>query len=505
MPLSEVVAAVKSLYADELRPFGRLLIRRCAERCGRHPGELPRIDTAHLRSICETTGMLLVVQEEGSSGEYSVLLPGRAGRFVDASSNEDPFAEKLWAEAAAFFSASASQELLLPSGRYACAQALSALAPRFLAGLSLGQVCLLVQLAISKRQILGYRDNQTVPYECSAVVVKRRCANLEQPAFELLKETLPIADLAQARQGLQALLSGCRDGGVPLCNVKRLFRSHFGLELSETVLGHSRICDLVRDERLADTCSLCVRGGTYMMTPPGAVGVVPAAEGLAAEVPNHPAPLHLPSGIQEKLGFPVATPSPRSVWRPTSLLPGSGEQQETIKLFESLGLVHSTCGHKDDGTPVSPVAMAVAQGHRACADTALPMRESVPLLGVEPLELEEGIELASQEVADIATPSPMFGAPWRCWVEEQSMQNLCARHGLVESTHGHKGDVDLSSTGCGSDSEQHSERASLGVEPLNFGEDSDDEFWQGSCTPAESIPQTPSPWPCAYTQRCTLW
>jgi len=267
MSLDEVVKAVESLYADEIRPFGRILVKRCAERRCADGDDMPRVDTAHLRMVCEQSNLLKVVLEE--STEYSVLLPGRACRFVDASSNEDPYPDTLWAQVVAFFSDSEKRLLSLPSGRYSCARAFATLVPGLLVDYSLGQICHIVQLAISRRKILGFRNNHVVPYDSSAAMVKKRCADLAQPALELKKDTLPTSSLVQARQCLQAILSSSHHsntGSLPLSNVKRLFRSRFGLELSETALGHTRICDLLRDERFADICKLTVQGSTHTVS-----------------------------------------------------------------------------------------------------------------------------------------------------------------------------------------------------------------------------------------------
>merc|ERR1712012_255712 len=45
-------------------------------------------------------------------------------------------------------------------------------------------------------------------------------------------------------------------GVVSLSNLKRLFRSRFQLELSETALGHSRLFDLLHDVRFRDVCAV---------------------------------------------------------------------------------------------------------------------------------------------------------------------------------------------------------------------------------------------------------
>merc|ERR1719277_2661973 len=74
-----------------------------------------------------------------------------------------------------------------------------------------------------------------------------------------------VADLAQTRECLRAILADSSDAGVPLPNVKRLFRSRFQLELSETALGHCRISDLLQDVRFQDICTLQPRGNTYVV------------------------------------------------------------------------------------------------------------------------------------------------------------------------------------------------------------------------------------------------
>mmetsp|Transcript_124546 Transcript_124546/g.398402 ORF Transcript_124546/g.398402 Transcript_124546/m.398402 type:complete len:159 (-) Transcript_124546:1001-1477(-) len=45
-------------------------------------------------------------------------------------------------------------------------------------------------------------------------------------------------------------------GAIMVSNVKRLFRSELGLKLSETVLGYSKIRDLLQVARLSNICAL---------------------------------------------------------------------------------------------------------------------------------------------------------------------------------------------------------------------------------------------------------
>ena len=241
---ADVVAAVESLYADEVRPHGRILLKRLGERAASEAvaahfatvshrnvvENVPRIDANRLRNVCERSRQLRVELEE--SGEYCALLAGRRETFVDASVNVDEYPEQLWLAASAFFAGPLAAGLVLPGGRYACAQALLSLRLPFLAGLSLGRICHLVQLAISKRRLLGYLNGQVVPYCRSEAVVKEFCAQTQQAAVlgPRAVPALPLATLEQARSCLWEMLSG-EDGervSVPLPNVKRLFRSQIG-------------------------------------------------------------------------------------------------------------------------------------------------------------------------------------------------------------------------------------------------------------------------------------
>jgi len=275
----EVLAAIESLYADQVQPQGRILLKRLGERAaaaragqvalGSIPGlavgseVVPRLDTAHIRKVCERCPRIQVVAEAGT--EYSALLVGRVPNFIDPCSNDDPFPERLWSEMAAFFGSYQNRGMRLPGGRYACARALAATRLPSLAGRSLGEVCHIVQLAVSKRQVLGYLDGHVVPYFQSQAVVKQHSAVLQQPAWSLKKGTMAVADIVQARECLRAILAGSSEAGVPLPNVKRLFRSQFQLELSETALGHCRISDLLQDVRFQDICTLQLRGSTYVV------------------------------------------------------------------------------------------------------------------------------------------------------------------------------------------------------------------------------------------------
>merc|ERR1740121_780842 len=211
-----------------------------------------------LRRVCQTCPQLELQPEDGR--EFSVTLVGRPHQFLDACSPDDVYPSEMWLEAATYFQSLSKEEMYLPGGRYACARVLVGRGLPFIAGRSLGQVCHIVQLAISQKRILGYLEGQLVPYMHSEEWVKEQCAFHQQPICS--KEganSLPVASWEDARRGLLQLLASETSpelGVVTLSNVKRLFRSRFQLELSETALGHSRLFDLLHDVRFRDVCTV---------------------------------------------------------------------------------------------------------------------------------------------------------------------------------------------------------------------------------------------------------
>jgi len=282
---SEVVAAVESLYEDKLKPFGRILLKRVREcnaaaatAAARAAGDdeavidvdsVPLIDPKCLRRICETCDQISVEPEDGK--EYSALLVGREKSFVDVSSPVDVYPEKLWNDAKVYFESLEGPEMMLPGGRYACAQVLMQRNLKFLEGCSLGEVCHIVQLAVSQKRVLGYLEGNMVPFGKSVDYIKEQYAVWQQPVNFAKKAIpdMPLATWEQARMCLWEILNHASIHGQPgvitLSNVKRLFRSRFNLELSETALGHSRLNELLQDHRFSDICTLELQGKSQVV------------------------------------------------------------------------------------------------------------------------------------------------------------------------------------------------------------------------------------------------
>jgi len=277
----EIIAAVTSLNADELKSFGRILRKRLLERVA---AGSPVIEYGRLRALCESSPWLSVTSDDG--GEWSVAIVDVAPIFVDIYSPVDVYSEQLWDSFALYFSNHTCQEAVLPGGRYCCAQVLRSRSLDFLEGLSLGRICHVVQLALTQKKLLGYLCGSIVPYARSQSMVKDLCASAQAPCVAAaaalvsgtdpilaatgtsLSPAFPLASWTQARELLCKLLYDHGDGKpVPLSNMKRLFRSQFQTELSETFLGHSKLCEMLQDEQLSDICEVQLQGNGYLVCP----------------------------------------------------------------------------------------------------------------------------------------------------------------------------------------------------------------------------------------------
>lgn len=268
MYTSELIAAIESLYQDELRPYGRILRKRLSERCEATGHGEADIDVQHLRSACISCACLQVHAEDG--GDWSALLCGRESAFVDVYSPHDIYPQELWRAASAYFEALNDSKMLLPGGRYSCAQALVAEKCDFLLGWSLGQVCHIVQLAISQKKILGYLNGSIVPYGRSQSMVKERCAERQRPCARGANGTSTLAGWDAVRAGLLEILQDLKGSrSLPLSNIKRLFRARFHMDLSETALGHSKLSELFQDPRVQDICTVRLQGHGYVVAPKG--------------------------------------------------------------------------------------------------------------------------------------------------------------------------------------------------------------------------------------------
>jgi len=265
----QLLTAIESLYADELKPVGRILRKRISELCPRGDGNgtagtTPDVTAEQLRKLCIANPLLAIEAEEG--GDFSVLMVGGEQSFVDIYSTCDSYSSEMWSGLQAYCESSCGQEMSLPGGRYACAQAISALGLPCLAGNSLGRMCHIVQLAITQKKILGYMNGAVVAYSKSQSKVKEQLA-LEGNALTATgqsEETLRVASMREAQDGMLQILQDA-SGRIPLSKVKRFFRTKFELELSETSLGQAKLSELLNSDHFKGVCAVELQETGYVV------------------------------------------------------------------------------------------------------------------------------------------------------------------------------------------------------------------------------------------------
>jgi hypothetical protein len=287
--------AVWSLYEDQIKPYGRILKKRLAEMAVANGLGHIEVDPYQLRQTCKSYAWFSVQDE--SAGEWVCLLPGMPDAFVDATDPTDLYPPHLWTSFSAYLDALAQGNegnSTMPGGRYACAQELASRQLYFFAGYKLGQICHIVQLAISQKNYLGYSEGCLVPYCMSQSMVKQQRAAQQKPIAS--RGSRPFATWPKVREVLQYILHNAwiqKEHCIPLSNVKRIFRSQYKVELSETSLGYSKLSELLRDAFVSDLCIVELQRTGYVMIPRPEAFITHADHCLAHEQVTSLSVVHL--------------------------------------------------------------------------------------------------------------------------------------------------------------------------------------------------------------------
>jgi len=258
----QLLIAIKSLYRDQLKPYGRIVRKRLTENSST-AGFKVDADLTRLREFCGKCPSIQVESECG--GEWSALLVGEPCNFVDVYSPQDVYPEGLWDALATYCAALEGEAARLPGGRYACAQTLMSRKLPWLENYSLGEVCHIVQLAISQKKLLGYLDGGIAPYAASRSKAKDQAAAW-QTACGNVVDDVQHASWDKVHVQLQLILQESV-GPVALSNIKRIFKCKFEEELSETALGHSKLSELLHDSRFHDICYVKLLEQGYFVIP----------------------------------------------------------------------------------------------------------------------------------------------------------------------------------------------------------------------------------------------
>jgi len=120
---------------------------------------------------------------------------------------------------------------------------------------------------MSEKKLLGYSDGAIVPYVRSSSMAKDIAAEL---CIGSASQHITIATWATARACMvEVLESALRKGKkqVPISTLKRLFRSRFHVELSETALGYTKLSSLLQDHAFHDIASVRLLEQGFVVLP----------------------------------------------------------------------------------------------------------------------------------------------------------------------------------------------------------------------------------------------
>jgi len=213
-----------------------------------------------------------------------------------------------------------------------------------------------------------------------------------------------VADLPQARECLRAILASSSEVGVPLPNVKRLFRSRFQLDLSETALGHSRISELLQDVRFQDICTMQLRGNTYVVVPSQGAA---AGEASAVAKSSHEVPCEVVRAPREQ-AVSERTEEQSPLWQSyaaRTFLHFKSSLTTSVRRSSSVPKDHRS-GRNADLSPSDSVSTEATE-----ADLTSPHR--LRFCPDEPLGLEEACsaECIASVGFPLMTPSPQYEVP----------------------------------------------------------------------------------------------
>lgn len=260
--VTDVLAAVRSLYLDQLKPVSGLVRKRLLE-CAAASQVHTDINMNHLEFLCRGCSLLLVEAEP--KGDWSVYLLNCERVFMDVYDPEDPYPQQLWEDFEKYCKGVSGPSRCWSGGRYSCARSLTALNLPCLSGFSLGQISHFVHLALTQKRLLGYSKGCIVPYRFSDTMLKEEKAKQHCPCSAA--GPMHAVSWELARGCLWQILQASPKGELPLPNVKRLFRSRFHMDLSETALGYSKVSELLQAPQFKDICEVEQRGLGYIVKP----------------------------------------------------------------------------------------------------------------------------------------------------------------------------------------------------------------------------------------------
>ncbi|KAF4682792.1 hypothetical protein FOZ60_010100 [Perkinsus olseni] len=230
--------------------------------------------------------------------ETPVISPTFEGSFYFVSPHADDIYERrMWDEFRGYLDKALQDGrrdlYIFPKGRYSCAHALEARKLAFFKGLTMGHLINVVQLAMSKYNLLMFDEDKSIrPPQAAQKVIRSQQRKPSEDSKLYQRDGGPfIANLEELKFCLRVIFQIETSGSISMSN-KNMISQYCHRQLSETKFGESRLSDLMARPELQDTVEL-VRtcGSTPWMYPRGSEEPTPQllirpAEGLI--IPTKP-------------------------------------------------------------------------------------------------------------------------------------------------------------------------------------------------------------------------
>lgn len=244
-----MTSTLESLYRDRIKPNanyikGRLKERACPEALLKSFVEYysQHTDLFHVQAApTDETAIFFVAEPSWFEG------------WVDIDSAEDPYDEEFWQEMEAYLEGGQS----FAGGRYGMARDLMQRNLDFLAPFCLGEVCHIVQLAITQRKIIVYHRK---------MLRSMNLANGKEagtPASEGADEE-QIKDFPQLCRAVFKTLRR-HSSGIRLARLKQMIQEESSCKLNEMTFRCTKLIELFRLEPLRSTFCIEEEGNTIIL------------------------------------------------------------------------------------------------------------------------------------------------------------------------------------------------------------------------------------------------
>lgn len=186
-----------------------------------------------------------------------IIPPPEFEGWVDIDASEDPYDEVLWAEVKEYLEQSGGT---FSGGRYGMARELHGRNLDFLAPYCLGQVCHIVQLAITTKKIVVYhkKELKTVASALTSAPSETTSRKDIQDLNQLCTVIFRMLARPRGRRG-----GPDHVGGVRLDRLRPTLQDSFGLNLNEMNFQCAKLSELFKQEPLCTAFAVEQQGETW--------------------------------------------------------------------------------------------------------------------------------------------------------------------------------------------------------------------------------------------------